>query len=110
MGDFFVILFFLLYESIFVVVVAGWIVAATFYLYDVFIRLSVNVTVGDLESEFNITASGVTSYFSSSFFYAYAAVQLPVGIGLDFLGPRFTLMGASLLCAFGFVHASKWHF
>ena len=64
-----------------------------------------DVTVGDLESEFNITASAVTSYFSSSFFYAYAAVQLPVGIGLDFLGPRFTLAGASLLCALGFVLA-----
>lgn len=81
----------------------GWAVAAAFYLFDVFLRLTVNVVTSKLQEEFNLTAAAVSAAFSSSFFYAYAAGQIPVGFALDVLGPRATIALASLLSAAGCV-------
>ena len=81
----------------------GWAVAASFYLFDVFLRLTVNVVTSKLQKEFDLSAAEVSAAFSSSFFYAYAAGQIPVGFALDFLGPRATIVGASLLSCVGCV-------
>jgi MFS family permease len=44
---------------------------------------------------------------SAAYFYAYAAVQIPVGVLLDRLGPRYLLAAAASLAALGgFVFAS----
>ena len=82
---------------------SGWIVAATFYLFDVFLRLTVDVITSELQAEFHLSADAVTAAFSASFFYAYAAMQLPTGFLLDVLGPRWTIILSSLLSSVGCV-------
>lgn len=79
----------------------GWSVAATFYLYDVFLRLTVDVVTSKLQTEFDVGADTVSTAFSSSFFYAYASVQLLVGLTLDYLGPRRTLCFSACLAGGG---------
>ena len=79
----------------------GWLVASSFYLCDVFLRLSVDVVTNDVQREFNMTAQQVSSAFGSSFFWSYAAMQLPIGWTLDALGPRRTLFSCALLCGIG---------
>ena len=79
----------------------GWCVAASFYLYDVFLRLTVDIVTSQLQRDFALDADGVSALFASSFFYAYAATQLPVGVLLDRAGPRRTIAGAALLSAAG---------
>eukprot|EP00164_Ancoracysta_twista_P011423 GFYU01017597.1.p1 GENE.GFYU01017597.1~~GFYU01017597.1.p1 ORF type:complete len:537 (-),score=73.76 GFYU01017597.1:18-1628(-) len=80
---------------------AGWGVGASLYLFDLFLRLTIDVTTSTLQSVFQLGASEVSSAFASSFFYAYAVVQLPMGLLLDRLGPRITICLASLLCVIG---------
>ena len=75
----------------------GWGVSALFFCFDVFARLTIDVIRDTLQSEFDLTASTVTTYFGSSFFYAYAAMQIPMGFGLDALGPRKTYFLGNLL-------------
>jgi fucose permease len=79
----------------------GWAVAAFFYLFDVFLRLTVDVCTSKLQAEFGLSAAAVSGAFSSSFFYGYAAMQLPIGILLDRLGPRATIALASLVSGAG---------
>jgi MFS family permease len=81
----------------------GWMVAGSFYLYDVFLRLTCDVITSKLQADFNLNADQVSASFSSSFFYGYAAMQLPVGYLIDTIGPRYTIIIASLLSGFGCV-------
>lgn len=83
--------------------VLGWVVAAMFYLFDVFLRLTVDVVTAKLQVDFNLSAQAISTAFSSSFFYGYAAMQIPVGTLLDQLGPKKTIICASLLSSFGCV-------
>ena len=78
---------------------SGWAVASAFYLCDLFLRLSVDVVRADIQREFNMTASRVSSAFGSSFFWSYAAMQLPIGWILDVLGPSRTIASCSFLAA-----------
>ena len=80
---------------------AGWLVAGTFYLFDVFLRLTCDVITSQLQADFNLSADAVSAAFASSFFYGYAAMQIPVGILLDKLGARYTIILASLLSCVG---------
>ena len=82
---------------------ASWAVAAAFYLFDVFLRLSTDVVTEDLQRDFGAGADTVASAFGASFFYAYAAVQLLVGVCLDKAGPRATLCACALLAGGGAV-------
>ena len=79
----------------------GWGVVSLYYLVDVFARLQVNVFTADLQRDFNVDALTVSESFGSSFFYAYAAMQLPIGYLLDTLGPRRTLALCCSLTAVG---------
>ena len=78
----------------------GWGVSAVFFLFDVGIRLSTDVVNDDLQAYFGIGATDVSS-IGAAFFYAYAAMQLPAGTALDYLGPRKTYVLGSLLSATG---------
>ncbi len=80
--------------------ICGWLVASSFYLCDVFLRLSVDVVTNDVQREFNMTAEEVSSAFGSSFFWSYALMQIPAGWLLDAVGPSRTISGCALLCGF----------
>ncbi|MCD6055316.1 MAG: hypothetical protein K0R12_278 [Gammaproteobacteria bacterium] len=77
-----------------------WLVAAVFFAYELFLRLSPTVMVDELMEAFNVHARELGS-LSAMYYYAYALMQIPVGILLDRFGPRILLTFASTLVAIG---------
>ncbi|OGT31574.1 MAG: hypothetical protein A3E87_00280 [Gammaproteobacteria bacterium RIFCSPHIGHO2_12_FULL_35_23] len=77
-----------------------WIIAATFYAYEFFIRVSPSVMVPNLMRSFNVDAETL-GILSASYYYAYAIMQVPVGVILDRFGIHKLLVLASLFVAGG---------
>ena len=77
-----------------------WALAATFYFYEFVLRVSPSVMVAELMASFKITASTV-GILSAFYLYAYAPMQIPVGIVMDQFGVKKVLSIASLVCGFG---------
>ena len=77
-----------------------WSLAALFYCYGSFQRVAPSVMVDNLMIDFGVNAA-VLGNLSAFYFYAYASLQLPIGIMVDYWGPRRTLVGAALLCGIG---------
>ena len=77
-----------------------WILAALFYFYEFVLRVSPGVMMQDLMRSFNITASA-TGILSAFYLYAYAPMQLPVGILMDRFGVKNVLSIASVICGLG---------
>ncbi len=77
-----------------------WSLAAIFYFYEFVLRVSPSVMVPELMKSFNITASAV-GVLSAFYLYAYAPLQLPVGVMLDHYGVKKVLSFASLICGLG---------
>ncbi|MCA0369702.1 MAG: MFS transporter [Proteobacteria bacterium] len=81
---------------------------ALFYAYQFILRVSPNVMNNEIMEAFMIDAlafGGVVSWYS----WGYAGMQLPLGITLDRLGPRYLLATAACLCGlscFLFAHAN----
>ncbi|QDU63073.1 putative glucarate transporter [Planctomycetes bacterium Pan216] len=81
----------------------SWVVfafAVTFYSYEYFLRVSPSVMVEQLETTFNVKAAELGN-LSAYYFYAYAAMQIPVGLMMDRFGARRLLTMATLICALG---------
>jgi MFS family permease len=57
------------------------------YLLSQFLRNSIGVIAPDIAAEMNIPASEI-GVLSSAFFFAFAAVQLPLGVAIDRFGPK----------------------
>ncbi len=74
-----------------------WGLACAFYFYEYFIRIAPSVMVEDLFHSFNIGA-GVFGIISAAYLYAYAPMQLPVGVLMDRYGARKLLTIATLVC------------
>lgn len=74
-----------------------WGLAVSFYFYEFFIRVAPSVMVEDLFRSFHIGA-GVFGIISAAYLYAYAPMQLPVGILMDRYGARKLLTIATLAC------------
>lgn len=77
-----------------------WVIAAIFYSYEFFLRISPGVMTNDLMASFNIDAT-VVGLLSGFYYYAYASMQIPVGILLDTFGIRRLLTSAAVLVAGG---------
>ena len=61
-----------------------------------------SVMVSDLMRDF-AAGGAILGTLSGIFFYAYAALQIPLGVMLDRWGARRTLAGAATVCAVGTV-------
>lgn len=71
------------------------------YVISQFLRNSVGVIAPNLAREIGLSASEI-GVLSSAFFFAFAAVQLPLGVALDRFGPRACILfclGISVLGA-----------
>jgi len=77
-----------------------WTLAALFYCYGFFQRVAPSVMVPDLMLEFGVSAA-VLGNLSAFYFYAYAGLQLPIGVMFDHWGARRMLSLAALLCGLG---------
>lgn len=76
----------------------GWVVwglASSFFLTEYFVRVSVGVLSPRLINEFHVDATSV-GLLSAYFYYAYVAMQIPVGILVDRLGARNLLSTATV--------------
>lgn len=74
-----------------------WSLAVAFYFYEYFLRVAPSVMVRDLFASFNIGA-GVFGVISAAYLYAYAPMQLPIGVLMDRFGARKLLTIATLMC------------
>lgn len=77
-----------------------WVLAALFYFYEFILRVSPSVMVPELMQSFGITASAV-GVLSAFYLYAYAPMQLPVGLLMDRFGVKKILSIASICCGLG---------
>jgi sugar phosphate permease len=77
-----------------------WAIASTFYLVAYFIRVSPAVMTQELMRAFRIGAAGLGT-LSAAYFYAYVAMQIPVGILVDVWGGKKLLVWGALATAAG---------
>lgn len=77
-----------------------WGLGAIFYFYDILLQVSPGVMVPELMQAFKVNAAGI-GHISAFYFYAYAGMQIPVGVLLDNYGPRRLLSFAAFICLIG---------
>ena len=78
----------------------AWLIAALFFFYAFLQRVSPSVMVEELMRDFAVGAA-VLGHLSAFYFYAYAGLQIPVGVLLDRVGPRRLTTAAATLCVLG---------
>jgi sugar phosphate permease len=76
-----------------------WVFGAAYFLSQ-FFRSTNAVIAGDLSSEIGLTAAQL-GLMTSLFYASFAAVQLPLGTGLDRYGPRLVTPALMLVAALG---------
>jgi MFS family permease len=78
-----------------------WGMSSLFVTFQMLLQTSPSVMINDLEQAFSINAFGV-SLLSSSFFYTYVLLQIPAGMLIDRIQPRycltFCLLGIAVTC------------
>ena len=77
-----------------------WTLGASFYCYGFFQRVAPSVIVDELMRDFAASAA-ILGNLSAFYFYAYASLQIPVGVMVDRWGPRRVLSVAVVLCGIG---------
>jgi MFS family permease len=77
-----------------------WSLAAFFYFYEILLRVSPSVMIPELMNAFSVDAAAL-GLLTSCFYYAYAPMQLPVGLLLDRFGAKKLLTVAALICGIG---------
>lgn len=79
-----------------------WGLAAAFYLFGFFQRVTPGVLTEELSATFNLNRAALGN-LSAFYFYFYAALQIPVGLLVDRIGPRKILAVGCLLGGLGAV-------
>jgi len=77
-----------------------WGLAAAFYLFGFFQRVTPASLAPDLMRDFALSAAGLGN-LSAFYYYAYAAVQVPTGVLVDRFGPSRMFLGGALLAGAG---------
>lgn len=81
--------------------IRGWLVVmcgALFYMYQFLLRVSPNIMNDELMLNFSIDAVALGGIIGL-YYWSYSAMQIPLGITMDRLGPRFFMCGAAVICA-----------
>lgn len=78
----------------------AWLLASLFFCYAFVHRVSTSVMVDELMRDFAVGAA-ILGNLSAFYFYAYAALQVPVGLLMDRIGPRRLMTGAIMVAAAG---------
>ena len=77
-----------------------WLISASFYSYEFFLRISPAVMTNELMRDFATDATLLGS-LSAFYYYAYASMQIPIGLLLDRFGIRRLLSIAALVVSGG---------
>lgn len=77
-----------------------WGLAAAFYLFGFFQRVTPASLAPDLMRDFALSAAGLGN-LSAFYYYAYAAVQIPTGVLVDRLGPARMFFAGAVLAGIG---------
>lgn len=77
-----------------------WGLAAIFYFYELMLLVSPSVMTDDLTLTFKTSAEQLGN-LSAFYYYAYALMQIPVGLLMDRFGPRILLTIACAFCTLG---------
>jgi MFS family permease len=88
-----------------------WACSALFFFYEFCLQSSPSVMVPELMQAFHVNASQLGK-LSAYYFYAYALMQLPIGLLLDRFGPRIIMTIACFICALGaliFSHTDSFY-
>lgn len=75
---------------------------ALFFLYEFILRIAPSLMLPQLEQKMQLTAGGIGAALGA-YYYAYAPMQLVVGVLLDRFGSRKLLCGAAFICVVGLV-------
>jgi MFS family permease len=85
---------------------AAWALASLFFFYALVQRVAPSVMVDELMRDFAV-GGALLGNLSAFYFYAYAGLQIPIGVMLDRLGPRRLMgWGAALAGLGGAIFAS----
>lgn len=89
-----------------------WGLAAAFYLFGFFQRVTPGVLTEELSTTFDLSRAALGN-LSAFYFYFYAAMQIPVGLLVDRIGPRKILTVGCMLgglgaLMFGFAPTLGW--
>lgn len=79
---------------------AAWFLGALFYCYGFFHRVAPSVMTDDLMRDFAVSGA-ILGNLTAFYFYAYAGLQIPIGLMVDRFGPRRMLAVAALFCGSG---------
>ena len=71
-----------------------------YYCFAYLLRVYPNIMKDQLFGHFGITSSGF-GLLTAVYYFAYAPMQLPVGVSVDKIGPRRSLIGACLISTLG---------
>lgn len=85
-----------------------FVIACLLFMLSQFYRASLAVIAPDLIRDLALDTPGL-SLISAVFFYAFALMQIPVGIYLDSIGPRIAMTALSLVAVVGAILFSVGH-
>lgn len=77
-----------------------WFCTASYYCYQFMLRVSPGIMSHELMSTFSIQACSL-GILSSFYYSAYAAMQIPLGMLMDYFGPRRIIASSCMLAATG---------
>lgn len=80
--------------------ILAWGAVALFYFYQYILRVSPGVMINEIRQDFALTADQFGT-LGSFYLYAYALLQIPLGIIVDRIGVRRTIIGSIILCLGG---------
>ena len=77
-----------------------WLLAASFYLYEFFLRTFIGTIVPEITKSLHLDAEQL-AIIGSAYFLTYSIMQIPVGILIDRYGTRLLLTIATIVCVLG---------
>ncbi|MBI5273911.1 MAG: MFS transporter, partial [Chlamydiales bacterium] len=77
-----------------------WALAAIFYFYEYLLRISPSVMIPELMQTYHVDAAAI-GFMVAFYLYAYAPMQLVVGVLMDQYGAKKLLTLASIICGLG---------
>ncbi len=77
-----------------------WAAAILFYCYNIMLRMYPSISAGQITHLFNINATQF-GFLTSSFYYSYTLMQIPVGLIVDHYKTRSIFLIACAICIIG---------